>query len=121
RRALLPISPEKHKKNYLMRSAIQKVFSSVLSGMTVALGVVLGNWFLGITYGFTVLLSFIMANISGADYANSGLRQRYIAKVDLLNEFYNMIDYFVEQEKKLAEKEVNPFAKSYPLAVIDKK
>lgn len=119
--ALLPISPEKNRKNYLIRSAIQKVFSSILSGMTVALGVVLGNWFLGITYGFTVLLSFIMANISGADYANSGLRQRYIAKADLLNEFYNMIDYFVEQEKELAKKEVNSCENGYPLLVVNKK
>lgn len=121
RRALLPIEPERHKKNYLMRSFIQRIFSSILSGMTVALGVVLGNWFLGITYGFTVLLSFIMANISGSDYANSGLRQRYIAKADLLNEFYNMVDYFVKQEKELAKKEVNPFENSSPLAVVNKK
>jgi len=119
--ALLPIAPEKHRKNYLMLSSIQKFFSSILSGMTVALGVVLGNWFLGITYGFTVLLSFIMANISGADYANSGLRQRYIAKADLLNEFYNMIDYFVEQEKELAKKEVNSCENDYPLLVVNEK
>ena len=121
RRTLLPIAPEKHKRNYLIRSSIQKFFSSILSGMVVALGVVLGNWFLGITYGFTVLLSFIMANISGADYANSGLRQRYIAKADLLNEFHNMIDYFIEQEKELAKKEVNHFENGYPLLVVNKK
>lgn len=107
RRTLLPISPEEHKRKYLIRSSIQKVFSSILSGMTVALGIVLGNWVLGITYGFTVLLSFIMANIVGSDYANSDLRQRYIAKSDLLNEFYNMIDYFKKQEEiKVEEKPI---------------
>ena len=101
----LPISPEKHKANYLMTSFIQKIISSALSGMVVALGVVLGNWVLGLTYGFTVLLSFITANIKGADYANSGLRQRYIAKADLLNEFYNMVGYFEEEAKKEKQKE----------------
>ena len=83
-----------------MTSFIQKIISSALSGMVVALGVVLGNWFLGLTYGFTVLLSFITSNITGADYANSGLRQRYIAKADLLNEFYNMVGYFEGEAKK---------------------
>ncbi len=120
KRTLLPIAPERHKRNYLIRSSIQKFFSSILSGMVVALGVVLGNWLLGITYGFTVLLSFIMANIAGADYANSGLRQRYIAKADLLNEFYNMIDYFIEQEKELAKKEVNSFENVFPPVVVNK-
>lgn len=101
----LPISPEKHKANYLITSFIQKIISSALSGMVVALGVVLGNWVLGLTYGFTVLLSFITANITGADYANSGLRQRYIAKADLLNEFYNMVGYFEEEDKKEKQKQ----------------
>ena len=75
--------------------------------MVVALGVVLGNWVLGLTYGFTVLLSFITSNITGADYANSGLRQRYIAKADLLNEFYNMVGYFEEEAKKEKQKQEN--------------
>lgn len=105
RQSHLPISPEKHKVNYLMTSFIQKIISSALSGMVVALGVVLGNWVLGLTYGFTVLLSFITANITGADYANSGLRQRYIAKADLLNEFYNMVGYFEEEAKKEKQKQ----------------
>lgn len=100
RKSLLPISPEKHNRSYLIKSAITKLVSSALSGTVVALGVVLGNWFLGITYGFTVLLSFITSNVTGADYANSGLRQRYIAKADLLNEFHNMVDFFIEEEKR---------------------
>ena len=103
----LPISPEKHKTNYLITSFIQKIITSALSGMVVALGVVLGNWVLGLTYGFTVLLSFITANITGADYANSGLRQRYIAKADLLNEFHNMVGYFEEEAKKEKQKQEN--------------
>ena len=111
--SLLPISPEDHKKNYTMTSIVQKIISSALSGMTVAFGVVLGNWVLGLTYGATVLLSFIMANITGADYANNGLRQRYIAKADLLNEFDNMIDFFIEQEKETMKK-----VTKYPLIVI---
>lgn len=109
KKTFLPISPERHQKNYLFASIIQKTFMSALSGMTVALGIVLGNWFLGITYGFTVLLSFIASNIYGADYANNGLRQRYIAKADLLNEFSNMVEYFIAldlEEKAKAKKEV---------------
>lgn len=119
--SLLPISPEEHKKNYNIRSIVQKIVSSCLSGLTVAFGIVLGNWVLGITYGFTVLVSFIMANITGVDYANNGLRQRYIAKADLLNEFDNMIDYFIAQEKELLKKEENPLPKTYPLVVVNKK
>ena len=121
KKSLLPIAPEKHKRNYLYTSFFSKFLSSILTGLTVALGIVIGNWVLGITYGFTVLVSFITANITGADYANSGLRQRYIAKADLLDEFHNMIDYFVEQEKELAKKEVNRFENSYPLLVVNKK
>ena len=103
RQSLLPVSPEEQKRNYLIRSIFSKVVSVTLSGTTVALGVVLGNFFLGATYGFTVFSSFICANLSGADYANAGLRQRYIAKVDLLNEFENIAETFVKKEEENKE------------------
>lgn len=96
----LPISPEEHERRYLRSASIQKVFSSILSGMTISLGFILGNWALGASYAFVVFLSFITSNITGGDYANGGLRQRYIGKADLLNEFYNMIDYFIELDKQ---------------------
>lgn len=103
RKSLLPISPEEHEKRYMIITIIQKVLSSILSGLTVGLGVVLGNIWLGLAYGFVVFLSFITSNIAGSDYSNSSLRQRYIGKADLLNEFYNMKDFFIEKRKKEEE------------------
>lgn len=119
KKSFLPTSPEKHKKSYFYNSLTSKIVSSVLSGFTIAFGVVLGNWVLGITYGFTVLTSFITANIVGSDYANNGLRQRYIAKTDLLDEFSNVVHLFEEeglfegnkeeiaQEKEVLKEEVS--------------
>lgn len=130
--SLLPISPERHKRNYMLSTFGTKTISSALSGLTVVLGVVLGNWVLGITYGFTVFVSFITSNITGGDYANNGLRQRFIAKSDYLNEFYNMKEVFIKQvkeekqviEEKNQEENYTPIVKptiekTFPLVILN--
>lgn len=95
---LLPMSQREHQKNFLISGIIQKTITSALSGMVVAFGVVLGNWFLGLTYGLTVLISFISSVVIATDFVQSTLRNRYIAKADLLNEFYNIKGIFETQK-----------------------
>lgn len=96
---LLPISQKEHQRMYTIRSAVQKILSSILSGTVVAFGVVLGNWILGITYGMVVVMSFVSAIVIASDYVTSTLRNRYIAKADLLNEFDNIKDRFIPKEE----------------------
>ena len=82
--SMLPISQREHQKNFLISGIIQKTITSALSGMVVAFGVVLGNWFLGLTYGLTILISFISSVVIATDFVTTTLRNRYIAKADLL-------------------------------------
>lgn len=99
--SLLPTAPEESKRNFFIKNVVQKIISSFLSGLTVIFGFVLGEWVLGITYGFVVFMSFITANVLGNDYANNTLRQRYIAKSDLLNEFFNIKEDFIGEHKQV--------------------
>lgn len=92
--ALLPMGQKKHKTRFMVSGGVQKTISAGLSGMVVAFGVVLDNWWLGIIYGFTVFMSFITSIIIGTDYAGTTLRNRFIAKGDLLHEFGNVKDMF---------------------------
>jgi hypothetical protein len=50
-------------------------------------------------------MSFITANVLGIDYANNTLRQRYIAKADLLNEFFNIKEDFIGKYKQVELKD----------------
>lgn len=99
--SLLPTAPEESKRNFFIKNVVQKIISSFLSGLTVIFGFILGEWVLGITYGFVVFMSFITANVLGNDYANNTLRQRYIAKSDLLNEFFNIKEDFIGEHKQV--------------------
>ena len=93
------MSQREHQKNFLISGVVQKTITSALSGMIVAFGVVMGNWFLGITYGLTVLISYVSSVIIATDFVQSTLRNRYIAKGDLLNEFDNIKKQFIEKEE----------------------
>lgn len=96
--SMLPISQREHQRNFLISGVIQKTITSALSGMVVAFGVVLGNWFLGLTYGLTILISFISSVVIATDFVTTTLRNRYIAKADLLNEFNNIKEQFINKE-----------------------
>lgn len=91
----LPQDQETIQRNYLIRSIIEKTFSSFLGGFVVGFGFILGEWFLGLTYGFTVFMSFIGSIILATNIANTTIRGRIIAKADYLNEFYNMKETFI--------------------------
>lgn len=98
---LLPMSQKEHQRIYTIKSAVQKVISSALAGLTVAFGVVLGNWVLGLTYGMVVVMSFVSSIVIATDFVTSTLRNRYIAKADLLIEFDNIKDRFIKEEEKI--------------------
>jgi hypothetical protein len=69
--------------------------------LTVAFGVVLGNWVLGITYGISVFISFVSSIVIATDYVSTTLRNRFLAKADLLNEFDNIKERFITEEKSV--------------------
>lgn len=99
---LLPMSQKEHQRMYTIRGGVQKVVSSILSGTVVAFGVVLGNWILGITYGMVVIMSFVSSIVIASDFVTSTLRNRYIAKADLLNEFDNIKHNFIKNQIEVA-------------------
>lgn len=103
--SLLPLSPEESKRKFLIYRIVRLTFTSFLSGLTMIFSFVLGEWILGIVYASTVFSSFIVANVMGTDYANNVLRQRYIAKADLLNEFWNIKNKFLGDTEGLKNKQ----------------
>jgi hypothetical protein len=94
----LPPSQKEHQTSFMITGTIQKIITSFLSGLMISFGIIIGNWVLGAAYGFTVLLSYVSAVIIAADFVNSTLRNRFIGKSDLLNEFNNLKDVFIKEE-----------------------
>ena len=94
---MLPLGESENQRNFLITSSFQKVISIALSGVVVAFGVVLGNWTLGATYGFTVAMGAVTAGIAGSDYVYNVLRNRFITKADYLIEFYDVKEKYVEE------------------------
>ena len=97
---MLPQSQKQHQRDFVWGGILQRVFTSALSGLTVAFGIVLGNWVLGITYGISVFMSFVSAIVIATDFVTTTLRNRFLAKADLLNEFDNIKDLFIKTETK---------------------
>lgn len=94
---MLPVGETENQRNFLISSSFQKVITIALSGAVVAFGVVLGNWTLGVTYGFTVAMGAVTATIAGSDYVYNVLRNRFITKADYLIEFYDVKEKYVEK------------------------
>lgn len=97
--SLLPMGQAEHERRFMLTSLSQKIVTTFLSGLVMAFGIILGNWILGVTFSITIFLSAITAIVIGADYTNSTLRNRYIAKADFLNEFNNVKNNFIKIEK----------------------
>lgn len=94
---MLPLGESENQRNFLITSSFQKIISIALSGVVVAFGVVLGNWTLGATYGFTIAMGAVTAGIAGSDYAYNVLRNRFITKADYLIEFYDVKEKYIEK------------------------
>jgi hypothetical protein len=97
---LLPQGQKEHQRSFMLGGLVQRILTSALSGLTVAFGIVLGNWVLGVTYGISVFISFVSAIVVATDYVSTTLRNRFLAKADLLNEFDNIKENFVSKEEK---------------------
>ena len=98
---LLPQSQKQHQRSFVWGGIVNRILTSALSGLTVAFGIVLGNWVLGITYGISVFISFVSAVVIATDFVSTTLRNRFLAKADLLNEFDNIKDKFITVEKSV--------------------
>lgn len=97
---LLPMSEVEHLKRFLYKGFIQRILTSLLSGLVVGFGVILGNWVLGLTYGITIIFAYATSVIVATDFVHSTLRNRYIAKGDLLQEFYNIKEKYIPEVKE---------------------
>jgi hypothetical protein len=97
---LLPQSQKQHQRSFVWGGMLTRILTSALSGLTVAFGIVLGNWVLGITYGISVFISYVSAVVIATDFVSTTLRNRFLAKADLLNEFDNIKELFIKTETK---------------------
>ena len=102
--ALLPKSQEEHRRSFLYKGGFIKFITLFMSGLIAGFGIIIGNWVLGTVFAFSILLSAIGAVASAADYAITTLRNRYIAKGELLSEFYNVKDLYVDDK----DEKINP-------------
>ena len=118
---ILPMSQTEHQRSFLIKGGIQKLFSSILGGFTIGFGVKLGNWQVGLVYGFTILAGYVTSVVIATDFANSVLRNRFIAKADLLNEFDNIKERFYKKEDTVKPKEIENNATLDMLPIVLKK
>jgi hypothetical protein len=96
---ILAEGQSENKRKFLLKTGISKLISTAMSGLVAGFGVVIGNWVLGVVFAGTILASAIGAIIAGADYGTNTLKNRFIGKGDLLIEFFNLKDRFLEEER----------------------
>ncbi len=97
--SFLPINEGKHQNKYMIKTAITKTLSFALGGVVVAFGFILGGWGLGLTYGTMILMSAVSSILVAVEYVNNDLRNRFITKGDLLQEFFNIKNKFIVKEE----------------------
>ena len=95
---LLPVSENNKKKSFLAKTTLTRLLTSFLSGFTMTLGFTLGNIVLGITFGFSIIIASVMSIVQAISYTQTELRNRYIAKADLLQEFLATKEQYVKEE-----------------------
>lgn len=101
---ILPEGQKEHKTKFMLSGFGSKLLTTAMSGMVAGFGIVIDNWVLGLVFGSTIIMSAIGAIVSAADYGTNTLKNRFIGKGDLLQEFDNISDLFIkENEKKLIE------------------
>lgn len=127
---ILPESQSEHKRRFILTGLGSKLITTAASGMVAGFGIVIGDWVLGLVFGSSIVISAIGAIISAADYGTSTLKNRFISKGDLLQEFDNISDMFiekkaqVEESKKVEEKnevmikEFSPYSSNLDFKII---
>lgn len=100
---ILPEGQDEHRRNFLLKTAASKLLTTALSGLVGGFGIIIGNWVLGLLFGGTIVISAIGAIIAGADYGTHTLKNRFIGKGDLLIEFYNLREKFIQEEKEMQQ------------------
>jgi hypothetical protein len=108
-----------NRSKFLWKTAVSKLISTALSGLVAGFGVVIGNYVLGLVFGGIIVASAIGSIIAGADYGTNTLKNRFIGKGDLLIEFFNMKERFIQEEKE--EQEARELAKKKALEAIQAK
>ena len=101
----LPIGQAEHQKRFLFSGLFTKTLTAFLGGFVIAFGVVISEWTAGLSYGITIITSYAAAIMIANEFAENTLRNRFIAKGDLLGEFDNMKDKFIQKEESIIEKE----------------
>jgi len=92
---------KKRNKGLAVKRAINTFAFLMIGGLTVSLI----GWVAGITNAFGVASAWFMSIISARDYVENGLRQRMIAKADLLSEFNETWEKYVPKQPKEVIKE----------------
>jgi len=101
--SLLPIDQARFERNYIIKTSLAKSFSIVASGLTVVFGFTIGNWQVGLSYAFIILSTAFSSYLVGIDYGMNELRLRFIGKGDLLIEFANAKQKYIDIAKRIAD------------------
>ncbi len=102
---MLPIGQDEHLKRFMVFGGFQKFISIALSGLVVAFGVVLGNWYLGLVYSTFILISAFSSIVIALDYGTTTYKNRFISKSDYLIEFFNTKDRYITIQSEIPEKD----------------
>lgn len=95
---ILPEGQKEHKRKFMISGIISKLITTLMSGAVAGFGIIIDNWVLGLVFGSTILMSAFGAIVSAADYGSNTLKNRFIGKGDLLQEFSN-ISYLFEENR----------------------
>ncbi len=87
--SFLPQSEKDNERTYLMSSAVNRALNTFVFLLVGSLAFGVDGWVSAITNSLGILFAWFGAVISANDYVNNTLRNRFIAKGDLLTEFNN--------------------------------
>lgn len=102
---MLPMGQAQHQRRFMFSGLFSKTITAFAGGLVIVFGVILTDWTVGLSYAFTVFLAYAAAVIIANEFAENTLRNRFIAKGDLLGEFDNMKDKFIQKEESIKKEE----------------
>lgn len=98
--SLLPQSEKEAEVKFISSKAVTRAVSTFAMLLVGTLTFSYSGWVSAVTNAFGILFAWVGAGLSGSQFVLSDLRNRFVAKTDLLQEFNDNADYYVELYSK---------------------
>lgn len=92
--SFLPQDEKTNEKSFMVSGAVNRALNTFAFLLVGSLGFSLIGWVSALTNAIGILFAWVGAIITANDYVNNTLRNRFISKADLLQEFNSTVDKY---------------------------